>query len=104
MFAFDQGIRRISRKLHAFDQGYPDIEFITVRHEETTSLMASAYAKLTDQLGVCLSIAGPGATNLMTGLYDAKMDRAPVLAITGQVALQFIGRDVLQEISIFSGK
>jgi thiamine pyrophosphate-dependent acetolactate synthase large subunit-like protein len=75
-----------------------DIEFISVRHEETASLMASAYAKLTDQLGVCLGIAGPGATNLMTGLYDAKMDRAPVLAITGQVALQFIGRDVLQEI------
>jgi pyruvate oxidase/acetolactate synthase-1/2/3 large subunit len=76
----------------------PEIDFITVRHEETAALMASAHAKLTDELGVCLTIAGPGATNLMTGLYDAKMDRAPVLAITGQVALQFIGRDVLQEI------
>ncbi len=77
---------------------HPDIDLVTVRHEETAALMASAHAKLTDQLGVCLTIAGPGATNLMTGLYDAKMDRAPVLAITGQVALQFIGRDVLQEI------
>jgi pyruvate oxidase len=75
-----------------------DISFITVRHEETAALMASAYAKLTDQLGVVLTIAGPGATNLMTGLYDAKMDHAPVLALTGQVELQFIGRDVLQEI------
>ncbi len=76
----------------------PEIEFITVRHEETAALMASAYAKLTDKLGVCLTIAGPGATNLMTGLYDAKMDRAPVLAITGQVEQRFIGRDMLQEI------
>ncbi len=75
-----------------------DVTFVTVRHEETASLMASAYAKLTDELCGCLSIAGPGATNLMTGLYDAKMDRAPVLAITGQVALQFLRRDVLQEI------
>jgi thiamine pyrophosphate-dependent acetolactate synthase large subunit-like protein len=74
------------------------VTFVTVRHEETASLMASAYAKLTDELCGCLSIAGPGATNLMTGLYDAKMDRAPVLAVTGQVALQFIRRDVLQEI------
>jgi thiamine pyrophosphate-dependent acetolactate synthase large subunit-like protein len=74
------------------------VKFVTVRHEETASLMASAYAKLTNELCGCLSIAGPGATNLMTGLYDAKMDRAPVLAITGQVALQFLRRDVLQEI------
>lgn len=75
-----------------------DIEFVTVRHEETAALIASAYAKLTNQLGVVLTIAGPGATNLMTGLYDAKMDHSPVLALTGQVELQFIGRDVLQEI------
>jgi thiamine pyrophosphate-dependent acetolactate synthase large subunit-like protein len=74
------------------------MKFITVRHEETAALIASAYAKLTNQLGVVLTIAGPGATNLMTGLYDAKMDHAPVLALTGQVELQFIGRDVLQEI------
>jgi thiamine pyrophosphate-dependent acetolactate synthase large subunit-like protein len=77
---------------------HKDIEFITVRHEETAALMASAYAKIADKLGVVLTIAGPGATNLMTGLYDAKMDHAPVLALTGQVDLQFIGRDVLQEI------
>jgi thiamine pyrophosphate-dependent acetolactate synthase large subunit-like protein len=75
-----------------------DVKFILVRHEATAALMASAYAKLTDELCGCLAIAGPGATNLVTGLYDAKMDRAPVIAITGQVALQFIRRDVLQEI------
>jgi len=69
------------------------IRFIKVRHEGAAALMASAYAKLTGKVGVCLTIAGPGATNLITGLYDAKMDRAPVLALTGQVKLhdQFEG-------------
>jgi pyruvate oxidase/acetolactate synthase-1/2/3 large subunit len=74
------------------------IRFIKVRHEEAAALMASAYAKLTGKVGVCLTIAGPGATNLITGLYDAKMDRAPVLAITGQVKLQYIGPGSFQEI------
>lgn len=74
------------------------IKYIRVRHEETAALMASAYAKLTGNVGVCLTIAGPGATNLMTGLYDAKMDRAPVLALTGQVRLQYIGPGSFQEI------
>jgi len=74
------------------------IRFILVRHEEVAAFMASAYAKLTGDLGVCLSIAGPGATNLVTGLYDAKMDRAPVLALTGQVGLQFLGLGSFQEI------
>ena len=74
------------------------IRFVLVRHEEVAAFMASAYAKLTGDLGVCLSIAGPGATNLVTGLYDAKMDRAPVLALTGQVGLQFLGLGSFQEI------
>jgi pyruvate oxidase len=74
------------------------IGFIKVRHEEAAALMASAYAKLTGKVGVCLTIAGPGATNLITGLYDAKMDRAPVLALTGQVKLQYIGPGGFQEI------
>jgi thiamine pyrophosphate-dependent acetolactate synthase large subunit-like protein len=74
------------------------IRFVLVRHEEVAAFMASAYAKLTGDLGVCLTIAGPGATNLVTGLYDAKMDRAPVLALTGQVALQFLGLGSFQEI------
>ncbi len=74
------------------------IKFIKVRHEEAAALMASAYAKLTGKVGVCLTIAGPGATNLITGLYDAKMDRAPVLALSGQVKLQYIGPGSFQEI------
>jgi len=74
------------------------IRFVLVRHEEVAAFMASAYAKLTGDLGVCLSIAGPGATNLVTGLYDAKMDRASVLALTGQVGLQFLGLGSFQEI------
>ena len=76
----------------------PSIKYLAVRHEEVAALMASAYAKLTGEVGVCLTIAGPGATNLMTGLYDAKMDRAPVLALTGQVKLQYIGPGSFQEI------
>src|SRR5690625_7768588 len=55
-----------------------DIEFIQIRHEEVGALAASAYAKLTGKLGVCLSIAGPGAVHLLNGLYDAKQDGAPV--------------------------
>lgn len=68
------------------------IRFVLVRHEEVAAFMASAYAKLTGELGVCIAIAEPGATNLVTGLYDAKMDNAPVLALTGLVALQFLGQ------------
>jgi len=74
------------------------VKFIQVRHEEVAAFMASAYAKLTGRIGVCLTIAGPGATNLITGLYDAKMDRAPVLALTGQVKLQYVGPGSFQEI------
>jgi len=74
------------------------VRFIQVRHEEVAAFMASAYAKLTGRVGVCLTIAGPGATNLITGLYDAQMDRAPVLALTGQVKLQYLGPGSFQEI------
>ena len=60
------------------------IAFIQVRHEESAAFMATAYAKWTGKLGVCLATSGPGGTHLLTGLYDAKLDQAPVLAITGQ--------------------
>ena len=60
------------------------IRFVQVRHEESAAFMASAYAKWTGGLGVCLATSGPGGTNLLTGLYDAKLDHAPVLAITGE--------------------
>lgn len=59
------------------------ITFIQARHEESAAFMATAYAKWTGRLGVCLATSGPGGTHLLTGLYDAKLDRAPVLAITG---------------------
>lgn len=76
----------------------PNIEMIAVRHEQVAAFMASAHAKLTGELGVCLSIAGPGATNLMTGLMDASTDRAPVLALVGQVAGVYLGSEAFQEI------
>ena len=75
-----------------------DIKFIQVRHEQTAAFMASAYAKLTGHVGACLAVAGPGATNLATGLYDAKLDHAPVLALTGLVKRQMIGPGSFQEI------
>ena len=62
-----------------------DLRYFGIRHEGAAAFAASAYGKLTGELAACFAIAGPGATNLLTGLYDAKVDRAPVLAITGQV-------------------
>jgi pyruvate dehydrogenase (quinone) len=59
------------------------IRFVQVRHEQSAAFMACAYAKFTGRLGVCLATSGPGGTNLLTGLYDAKLDQMPVLAITG---------------------
>src|SRR4051794_37016277 len=76
------------------------IKFIQVRHEEAGALAAAAYAKLTGKLGVCLSIAGPGAIHLLNGLYDAKLDRVPVLAITGQVESDLLGTDYFQEVNL----
>ncbi|UFJ41650.1 pyruvate oxidase [Brevibacillus humidisoli] len=76
------------------------IKFIQVRHEEAGALAAAAYAKLTGKLGVCTAIAGPGAIHLLNGLYDAKMDKAPVLAITGQVETDLMGIDYFQEVNL----
>ena len=76
--------------------------YIGVRHEGSAAFAASVYAKLTGRPAACLAIAGPGATNLMTGLWDAKMDRAPVLAITGQVRTQVMGPGAFQEIDLAS--
>jgi len=73
------------------------IKFILTRHEETAAFMASAHGKMTGEVGVCLSIAGPGCTNLITGLLDAENDRAPVLAFLGQIPEIRIGSEALQE-------
>jgi len=74
------------------------VKYLQVRHEETAAFMASAYGKLTGHVAACLGISGPGATNLATGLYDAKLDHSPVLALTGMVHRQLIGTSSLQEI------
>ncbi len=72
------------------------IRFITVRHEEAAAFMASGYAKHTGNLGVCLATTGPGAVHLLNGLYDAKMDSTPVLAITGTTLHDMIGTNFMQ--------
>jgi len=74
------------------------IRLYTTRHESTAAFMASAQAKLTGQLGVCIATSGPGLANLLNGLADAANDRAPVLAITGQVESYFVGTDRKQYI------
>lgn len=75
------------------------IRYIHVRHEETAAMAACGYAKLTGKLGVCFATTGPGAIHLMNGLYDAKIDQAPVLAITGMTYHDLIGTNYLQDIN-----
>ena len=77
-----------------------DLRFIGVRHEGAAAFAASAYGKLTGELAACLAIAGPGSTNLLTGLYDAKVDRAPVLALSGQVPSKTRGRGAFQDVDV----
>ncbi len=76
------------------------ITFIPVRHEQGAAFMADAYGRLTGQAGVCLGTLGPGATNLMTGLADAYLDRAPVVALTGQTGLAEMHKESHQYIDI----
>ena len=78
------------------------IGYIGIRHEGAAAFAASAYGKLTGRPAACLTIAGPGATNLLTGLWDAKVDRAPVLALTGQVQTQVFGPGAFQDIDLKS--
>jgi len=78
------------------------LTFFGVRHEGAASFACSGYAKLTGKPAACLTIAGPGATNLMTGLWDAKVDRAPVLALTGQVQVQVFGPGAFQDIDLLA--
>src|SRR6266446_3497205 len=78
------------------------IRFIQVRHEEAAAFMACGYAKYTGNLGVCLATSGPGAIHLLNGLYDAKMDGAPVLALTGQTYHDLIGTHYQQEVDLLA--
>ncbi|TKI90015.1 pyruvate oxidase, partial [Bacillus cereus] len=88
----------INSIIEALRKKQDQIKFIQVRHEEAGALAAAAYAKLTGKLGVCMAIAGPGAIHLLNGLYDAKLDKAPVLAISGQVETDLLGTDFFQEV------
>jgi len=79
---------------------YPQLRHILVRHEQGAAHAADGYARATGKVGVCLATSGPGATNLVTGIANACLDSSPIIAITGQVARPFIGKDAFQEIDI----
>jgi thiamine pyrophosphate-dependent acetolactate synthase large subunit-like protein len=79
-----------------------NLQYIGIRHEGAAAFAASGYAKLCGKPAACMSIAGPGATNMLTGLWDAKVDRAPILALTGQVNTQVLGPGAFQEIDLSS--
>src|SRR6266568_4835479 len=78
----------------------PEIRHILVRHEQAAAHAADGYARASGRIGVCVATSGPGATNLVTGLATAQMDSSPIVAITGQVARHFIGRDAFQETDV----
>ncbi|HXS21016.1 MAG TPA: thiamine pyrophosphate-requiring protein [Steroidobacteraceae bacterium] len=84
----------------ALNRSGSKIRFIQARHEEMAAFMASAYAKFTGELGVCIATSGPGASHLITGLYDARLDHMPVLAITGQQARSAMGGHYQQEVDL----
>src|SRR6266568_4401421 len=88
----------INGLLGALNRTEGKIKFVQVRHEEMAAFMASAYAKFTGELGVCMATSGPGATHLITGLYEAKMDHQHVLAIVGQSARSALGSNYQQEV------
>src|ERR1700758_984967 len=84
----------------ALNRANGKIEFIQARHEEMAAFMASAYAKFSGKLGVCIATSGPGAAHLITGLYDARLDHMPVLAIVGQQARMALGGHYQQEVDL----
>nr|WP_294505423.1 thiamine pyrophosphate-requiring protein [uncultured Rhodopila sp.] len=94
------GINGLLGGLNRFGTG--KIRFVQARHEEMAAFMASAYAKFTGELGVCIATSGPGASHLITGLYDARLDHMPVLAIAGQQARTALGGHYQQEVDLVS--
>ncbi|HEY6923943.1 MAG TPA: thiamine pyrophosphate-requiring protein [Steroidobacteraceae bacterium] len=86
----------------ALNRAQGKIKFVQARHEEMAAFMASAYAKFTGELGVCIATSGPGASHLITGLYDARLDHMPVLAICGQQARAALGGHYQQELDLAS--
>jgi pyruvate dehydrogenase (quinone)/pyruvate oxidase len=93
------GINGLMEALRVREQ---HIRFVQVRHEEAAAFMACGYAKYTGRIGVCLATSGPGAIHLLNGLYDAKLDGAPVLAITGQTYHDLLGSRYQQEVDLLS--
>jgi pyruvate dehydrogenase (quinone) len=92
----------INSIIGALDRAGERFEFIQVRHEEMSAFMACAHAKFTGEVGVCLATSGPGAVHLLNGLYDAKRDHQPVVAIVGQQPRSALGADFLQEVDLHS--
>src|SRR5471030_1848486 len=86
--------------MEALRQRREKIRFIQVRHEEAAAFMAVGYAKYTGKLGVCLATSGPGGIHLLNGLYDAKLDGAPVLAITGLQFHDLISTHTQQDVEL----
>ena len=84
----------------AFDRASSRIQFVQARHEELAAFMACAHAKFTGEVGVCVATSGPGAIHLLNGLYDAKLDHQPVLAIVGQQKRMAMGGDYQQEVDL----
>src|SRR5438067_12088228 len=76
------------------------LRFVLVHHEEAAAFMAAGHAKITGRLGVCLATSGPGGIHLLNGLYDAKLDHAPVLAITGMQETSVLGTGYQQEVHL----
>src|SRR3954467_179181 len=106
----DWGVRRvfgypgdgINGLIGALARAQDRLEFVQARHEELAAFMACGHAKFTGELGVCLATSGPGAIHLLNGLYDAKTDHQPVLAIVGQQARTALGGDYQQEVDLLS--
>ncbi len=92
----------INGLLGALDRAEDRFEFVQTRHEELAAFMACAHAKYTGELGVCLATSGPGAIHLLNGLYDARLDHQPVLAIVGQQARMALGGHFQQEVDLVS--
>ncbi|ACE94393.1 putative thiamine pyrophosphate protein (plasmid) [Rhizobium etli CIAT 652] len=98
MFGYPgDGINGVFGALH---RASDKMQFIQARHEEMAAFMAAAYAKFSGELGVCIATSGPGATHLITGLYDARMDHQPVLALVGQQARRALGGHYQQELDL----
>ena len=92
----------INGVMGALDRHRDRIEFVQVRHEEMAAFSACAHAKFTGEVGVCIATSGPGAIHLLNGLYDAKLDHQPVVAIVGQQARSSLGGDFQQEVDLVS--